>query len=172
MAFEVRINVSQIKDQVGQALEISRKIKIPESDGVIFENPWQLEGQVNHTNSGYYLDLMASGKVNTICDRCLERFAADMRVEIRENFLPKDQSRSVEERTFEGDEIDLSATLGEAIILAFPMKWLCQKECKGLCPVCGVNKNLTSCDCKEEKVDIRLAKLMDWKDKFGGESNG
>lgn len=33
------------------------------------------------------------------------------------------------------------------IILEFPERFHCKEDCKGLCPVCGCNLNLTQCDC-------------------------
>ncbi|MBF0445024.1 MAG: DUF177 domain-containing protein, partial [Magnetococcales bacterium] len=36
-------------------------------------------------------------------------------------------------------------------ILILPMIPLCDKDCSGLCQSCGVDKNLTSCDCLEEE---------------------
>ncbi|HQE67620.1 MAG TPA: DUF177 domain-containing protein [Bacillota bacterium] len=46
------------------------------------------------------------------------------------------------------------------------MKPLCKADCKGLCTVCGKNKNSIDCQCKSEEVDPRmqaLSKLLDRK---------
>ena len=37
-------------------------------------------------------------------------------------------------------------------------RFLCQDDCKGLCPHCGVNLNHGSCNCKPD-TDPRLAVL-------------
>ena len=57
--------------------------------------------------------------------------------------------------------IDLKEDVREAIILAFPLKPLCRPECRGLCPHCGRNLNEEKCECREEKIDPRLAKLKE-----------
>jgi uncharacterized protein len=39
------------------------------------------------------------------------------------------------------------------------MKPLCRADCRGLCPVCGGNKNVTECRCETRGTDPRLAPL-------------
>ena len=46
--------------------------------------------------------------------------------------------------------IDIFAILSQQIFLVIPEKHLCSESCKGLCPKCGVNLNLETCDCKKE----------------------
>jgi uncharacterized protein len=52
-------------------------------------------------------------------------------------------------------EIDIAGPVREALILELPLKPLCREERRGLCPVCGVNRNERACDCKVEKTDSR-----------------
>jgi uncharacterized protein len=55
--------------------------------------------------------------------------------------------------------IDLSQMIVEQIVLALPMKPLCKADCRGLCALCGANRNLMSCDCAPEETDPRWAPL-------------
>ncbi len=45
--------------------------------------------------------------------------------------------------------IESSDVLSEQLVLALPGQILCDDNCKGLCPLCGINQNLESCVCKE-----------------------
>lgn len=63
---------------------------------------------------------------------------------------------------YEGEEIDLAPMLREQLVLAVPFAPLCAEECKGLCPQCGVDRNLEECSC-EPPVDPRLAALENLK---------
>jgi uncharacterized protein len=36
---------------------------------------------------------------------------------------------------------------------------LCRPDCQGLCPVCGKDRNVESCQCQTEWVDPRLSGL-------------
>ena len=38
------------------------------------------------------------------------------------------------------------------IILEFPERFLCAEDCKGLCPVCGCNRNIEKCDCEDSSI--------------------
>lgn len=61
---------------------------------------------------------------------------------------PKDAYRS-----FQGHEIDLSACAWEEIVFAQPSRYLCQEECKGLCPHCGMNLNTGACHCADDQQE-------------------
>jgi uncharacterized protein len=60
---------------------------------------------------------------------------------------------------YQDDKIDLSQMIWEQVYLALPMKPLCKEDCRGLCPQCGTNLNLSMCSCDRETVDPRLATL-------------
>ena len=47
------------------------------------------------------------------------------------------------------------------IYLNIPIKKLCSYECKGLCPVCGTNLNLTKCNCENQFNENPFAKLKE-----------
>jgi uncharacterized protein len=64
---------------------------------------------------------------------------------------------------YRDDQIDLGEVVREQLYLALPMKPLCREDCKGLCPVCGVNRNRETCTCQQEWVDPRMAELKKWK---------
>ncbi len=60
---------------------------------------------------------------------------------------------------YNGDGLQLTEVLRELVLLAVPMQKLCQPECKGICPVCGQNRNLTACHCEVKPADDRWAVL-------------
>ena len=47
-------------------------------------------------------------------------------------------------------------TEGEA---ALPMQRICREECKGICPVCGANRNEVPCECHVKPADDRWIAL-------------
>jgi len=48
-----------------------------------------------------------------------------------------------------GDRVELAEMLREHIILSTPMQPLCHEECRGLCAVCGQDRNEYPCHCSE-----------------------
>jgi uncharacterized protein len=68
---------------------------------------------------------------------------------------------------YQGEGMLLEDVLKEQIILALPVKQVCDPACKGLCPHCGRNLNLESCDCAAAVSDPRWTALEDIRKKLG-----
>ncbi|HEV7684362.1 MAG TPA: DUF177 domain-containing protein, partial [Pyrinomonadaceae bacterium] len=47
----------------------------------------------------------------------------------------------------------------EELLLAIPDHVLCNDNCKGICPVCGKDRNSVDCNCETKEVDPRWAGL-------------
>jgi uncharacterized protein len=63
---------------------------------------------------------------------------------------------------YDGESVDLEPLLKEQLILAVPYASLCREDCKGLCPQCGVDRNVEACTC-EKPLDPRFAALKGLK---------
>lgn len=59
--------------------------------------------------------------------------------------------------------LDAAGLLWQQFLLDLPVKTLCDKACKGLCPGCGVNLNEGVCECGPDEGDPRLAVLRNLK---------
>lgn len=57
------------------------------------------------------------------------------------------------------ESVDLTEDIRESMILAFPDYPVCKPDCKGLCPLCGMNLNKSQCNCKPPGDDIRWSAL-------------
>lgn len=55
--------------------------------------------------------------------------------------------------------LDLDELVKADILLELPTKFLCKDDCKGLCPKCGINLNLSKCSCDNRQTDPRLEVL-------------
>ena len=97
------------------------------------------------------------------CVRCLGTYNRDGDVELHLDYVeggdPYLKSENVELTAHEADkvyyrgpQIDLAIGIREAIILSQPIMQLCKDDCRGLCPVCGINLNTEHCSCKTDKV--------------------
>jgi uncharacterized protein len=67
---------------------------------------------------------------------------------------------------YQGEGLALEDVLKEQILLALPVKPVCRNDCKGLCPHCGRNLNLESCDCVSTMADPRWADLEEIRKKL------
>ena len=60
----------------------------------------------------------------------------------------------------------LEDILREQLLLQLPMQHICSETCKGICPVCGLNRNEAACTCaalQSNGSDERWKALVDLK---------
>lgn len=109
--------------------------------------------------------------VPQMCGRCLAPFAMHLSPEVDARFVPSPRGRpeehelgadDLETDVYDNGELDLDGLLETETSLALPMKPLCQDECRGLCAVCGGNRNTTACACEEHAPDSRWEPLKAW----------
>jgi len=102
------------------------------------------------------------------CSRCLEPLVTEVGPEVDVHLCPSPASRheevelgpdDLEVDFYQGDTLDVAGLLRSETLLALPMKPLCHPDCRGLCPVCGTNRNVTACACETRAMDPRLAPL-------------
>jgi len=118
------------------------------------------------------------GRLRTLaegeCARCTERFQLPVEQDFAIVLRPAEPEEEEGERpelsvddlavtTYEGDEVDLAPLVEEQTLVGLPTRALCSEDCRGLCPGCGVNRNLDSCRCKADEGDPRLAVLRSLK---------
>ena len=110
--------------------------------------------------------VMAAGTIDSPwageCVRCLGPAGGRLSLAVREIYEPG--SDAEETYPLHGDQIDLEPLVRDAVLLELPLAPLCADDCQGLCPVCGVNRNQTSCTCAAEARDPRWSALDQLKD--------
>ena len=110
-------------------------------------------------------ELVARGSVEGTlaqeCRRCLEAVSTPFEGELTLVFVSEESELGDSGYAFDegSSELDLSDAVREEVLLAVDPYVLCTPECKGLCPQCGTNLNLSKCGCERDFVDPRLAGL-------------
>lgn len=132
--------------------------------------------QLSRYEQDVYVKGSFSVSVELECGCCIEPFATSISGDIEVQFYPTDVTApsnpwqmDTGERYYLGDTIDLSEEVRQSVILEIPNWPLCSENCKGLCPQCGENLNVTNCDChiSEESSSpfAALADLLDPSDR-------
>jgi uncharacterized protein len=108
-------------------------------------------------------------EVHLQCSRCLKDFQQNLSVPVEVVYHPAEELKREENYEitneeldmdfYSGEELDLFNILKEQIDLNLPMKPLCNDSCKGLCPLCGMDLNNSSCRCSVNDADPRFAAL-------------
>ena len=152
-------------------------------DTVVCAEP--IRGEIDFSNTGSLL--IARGRFATSvqleCSRCLKTFTVPVTAEIDEGFpipVPSDSEEELApeieeeqepESLFVENMLDLTELIRQSIILAVPIRPLCEVACKGICPSCGQNLNEAQCGCEPEP-DLPLSDLAErWKQRQAEEKD-
>ncbi len=157
--FDVTFEPGRI-DFAGEALEQASPLRatgvaelLPHSEGEV-----RIQGR-------YSVEMVAE------CDRCLgrARFPLEGTLDLYyrpSSFIARDEEVEIDEEEaemgfYEGGGLELEDILREQVLLGLPMQRVCSDVCKGICPVCGRNRNETECGCRPETADDRWGALRD-----------
>ncbi len=94
------------------------------------------------------------------CDRCLASARLPVEAAFDLFYRPMSTIGRAEEVEIETSEteigfyedggLELDDILREQVVLALPMQRVCSPNCKGICPVCGKNRNESACACPKD----------------------
>jgi uncharacterized protein len=117
-----------------------------------------------------------STEIETHCARCLEAVDNAVAEQFDLVYRPQGVDARGDEASinqaeteigyYQGEGLLLEDVLKEQILLALPVKQICNAGCKGLCPQCGANLNTESCHCVSTMSDPRWSALEDIRKKL------
>ena len=110
----------------------------------------KISGELANDDSVFIIRGKIQCQKNIICDRCLNQSVRKQNFDFEEEI---DESEIVE------NFFDMTELVRDIILANQPIQNLCKDDCKGLCPVCGMNLNEGECGCDRLVIDPRLAPL-------------
>jgi uncharacterized protein len=126
---------------------------------------------LQHTGGELRIQGRYSVEMLAQCDRCLGRTRLPLEGRFDLFYRPvahiaRQEEVEIDEGEaeigfYEGGGLELEDILREQVLLALPMQRICQRSCKGICPVCGKNRNEFACDCKPDSPDDRWGALRE-----------
>ena len=147
-------------------LDVSRSLKSP---GQIF--PFEAEVEIEPlevlSDPVHFVDVHAEGEylctgdnrislkaevraqADTRCARCLEPIRVPVSAAVDAIYDRQPDPEDPDLYSFEASTVELTDAVRDALLLELPMRNLCSEDCKGLCPVCGINLNKSTCTCQE-----------------------
>lgn len=114
--------------------------------------------RLSRTREGVLLQGDLQAGLRGDCSRCLKPTLAQLSLRLEELFSYP-VAAGVEFSVGEDGMLDLAPLLRAEVFIASAHGLLCSAACRGLCPLCGANRNLTDCDCAREALDPRMATL-------------
>lgn len=173
------------------------------------EDPLRFEGTASRVGSTVVIEGAFEGGLSAECSRCTRRYAhalreafrlvlepwsEDARGDARRAAVDPEGERAVvrsglclgddlEAGWYRGPVVFLDDFFAEIVALAIPIQPLCEEDCPGLCPHCGMERRRGSiadaptamCRCADEKVESPfavLASLRVRKDESAPEAGG
>lgn len=162
-------DVSRLGRRPGAMQEVRRTVPSPARIGldlIAIEpgEPLDLDLRLESVSEGVLVTGTVHGPTRGECSRCLEPVTGDIEIVLTELFAYPD---SLTESTTESDEVgrvldhtvDLAQPIIDAVGLALPFAPVCQEDCLGLCPTCGVRLAAAEPAHQHDQIDPRWAKL-------------
>ena len=135
----MKIDINQIPPEGLRLSEdlSSRELDL-ETEQVSFASPVKVVGGISRITNALTVHLSIKAEMRLTCSRCLKDLISDFSKEVEFNH-PIGRGEKF---------VDLNPEIREEIILDYPIKPLCQADCKGLCAKCGGNMNGGKCICR------------------------
>jgi uncharacterized protein len=178
----MRIWLDQVRDEPIHWDETEKvAVESLDREEILDLGPVSWRGQVVYADPGFYLRGHLSYDQTLTCNRCLTQIHEPASSEVELMIVVEKSGSKVEERGehelkegelsivyLDGEILETRPILIEQLQLNIPMKPLCRPDCKGLCPVCGIDRNRGTCTCQEPSPDPRWAALASFKSALGG----
>lgn len=164
----MKIDIRKIKNGVTEKLDFDYEASLADYDHFgekIFANPIKITGNITNKLGVINLFVDVKSTLQVSCGRCLTKTSPNFALVI-DNVLSLEPLEDDFDDTFviKSTELDLDEIILPAVMLEVSMNYLCDENCKGLCPKCGADLNQTTCSCDTRIIDPRLEvlkKLLD-----------
>jgi len=138
----IRFHIARLEKEPEElsGTEPAELLEMEPSDLLKVEAPVSYKLRAELIRGGVLVTGSAGTEISGICGRCLEPVRSTVETEPLElcfEVVPGQET------------LDVTEDIRSELLLAFPMNLLCSEECRGLCPVCGCNRNREKCSCKE-----------------------
>ena len=165
----MRIELEKLRELGGRFSQVYGVEDLLLDDDVRLTEPTEVRGRIKRAGNEVELLGRFEAGIQTVCGRCLKPVVLPVSSEFSERFVPAVSWRSEEQHelseeelnlaVFDGEAIDLDDLVREEILLAIPGHVLCRDDCQGLCPTCGIDRNVSNCVCESENIDSRWQAL-------------
>ncbi|MBU5420981.1 DUF177 domain-containing protein [Acetanaerobacterium sp. MSJ-12] len=158
------LNVKRLLAEEGLHLPFDYTLQVPQSEFYGDDDrqaSLHIVGEAVNRAQIAELHFAVSGRVETVCDRCLDPISRAFEYRYTHTLVKESPNGPDEDIIVDGDAVHLDQVAITDLRLDFPLKFLCREDCKGLCPLCGANLNQGDCGCDKRQIDPRLEALKE-----------
>ncbi|BCK00278.1 YceD family protein [Anaerocolumna chitinilytica] len=165
------INLSEIMSVKGNVVSVQAPIEAEnfcmEGESYPFVKKEPVDLKITHLGDRK-VKLEGRSEVSLLipCSRCLKDVTIPLNLEFsKELDFMKDSEERIKEldetNYISGYNLDVDLLVYDEILIDFPMKVLCDENCKGFCKVCGSDLNKGECSCEKQVLDPRMSVIRD-----------
>ncbi|MGD2294459.1 MAG: DUF177 domain-containing protein [Candidatus Aminicenantes bacterium] len=152
-------------------LKISQDFEFISTDLVdenaVFLKPVHADVSIRKVREEIFIKGRITTRLSFVCSRCLSPFEFPVDSNFDLVYLPEEldelkenlEAEDMNKFFYASPSIDLTEVVLEQVNLTFPVKPLCERNCQGICPICGKIVRHGKCSCVTHDSDPRLDKL-------------
>lgn len=158
------VSIRDLARRAGETKEFALTLAVPEGFGnAVIGIPegaeLAIQGRLESLHDGVLVTAQADATATGECVRCLTPIAEEVEVDFQELFAYPGTSDF--DYQIQDDALDLEQVVRDTVVPALPFQPVCQEDCEGLCPVCGVRLLDHPGHEHEAAVDPRWSALAD-----------
>lgn len=167
----MRLELDKLAEESGKFARVYETNELPLDSEVRLVEPAEVRGRIRRDGKEVELRGKLDTKLEVMCGRCLQPVQLPIATEFKERFVRavswaaeeqhELQAEDLNVAVFDGEGIELDDLVREELLLALPANVLCREDCRGLCPTCGIDRNLSDCQCESEEGDSRWQALKE-----------
>ena len=168
----MQLNISKVLNEPNSEFIFESKLDISDfepTEGIVsFPKEVDVKLEIKNILQSVSLTLKVNVLYFTVCDRCAKDITVPIEFEFESAVKVGSELEILDDDILvidSSDSLDLKELVINVLLMNLPMKTLCSEDCKGLCSDCGIDLNVSECDCKKNKIDPRLSALKKLLDK-------
>lgn len=162
----MKIDITEIAGRDSTKMEISVSINTMDFEhkilGIKLYDNIEFKSTLSYMKGYIYLEGNIKGKYITSCNRCLRDIDDEYNLTMKEKYSLEMDDNDDESYIYEGHFIEIEHLIIDNISFSVPTIILCKDSCKGLCQVCGIDRNIDKCTCDTQGINIKMEKLKDY----------
>lgn len=163
MSSPYRLSIRDLLGRPGESRDFELDVVVPEAFGnAVIGVPkgaqLAISGRTESLHDGILVTAEVDGTAVGECVRCLIEVRKPVEVDFQELFAYSGESDF--DYHVEVDHVDLEQVVRDTVVPALPFQPVCQEDCEGLCPICGVRLLDFPGHEHEAQIDPRWAGLQ------------
>ena len=159
----MQVSVAEAQKRAGESFPVEGTI-CPQGETwygseLVFRSPVRVHGDYVFDSGVIVMTGIIEAEADDRCSRCGKPVVVRLRIPFTERFVKESSGEEDDVYPYSGDVLCPDRMVMDQVFLSYPMTPLCREDCKGLCPVCGTDRNERDCGCEAPVAGNAFAAL-------------